>query len=322
MGKRFRVALSFSGDRRAFVEAVAAELATALGGQDRVLYDYYHEAEFARPDLDLHLQDLYHNQSDLVVVFLSAEYERRPWCGVEWRVMRTIIMGKRSEDLMFFRFDNAEIPGIFPLDGYSWIGDRSPREVADLILKRMAVPRPAASARPRPGVVVGGHRLIWENPLVDLANVRRLKAPFPLEGPLREEVLRALRVAEQGLTPLFMTGGGGEQVYQTDDGLTYLREVCDNADGGSQRRLLMAPVPAAATFCPVCKKVLPSGANFCADCGSTEGRPVAAVRALEGEAPKGAGVVAYARSCEACGTTAIGFEAKEPTCLGCGKPWA
>ncbi|MBS1786784.1 MAG: hypothetical protein JST85_03635 [Acidobacteria bacterium] len=52
--RRFAIALSFPGEHRTFVEQVAAHLATTFS-QDRVLYDHYHDAEFARLDLDVYL---------------------------------------------------------------------------------------------------------------------------------------------------------------------------------------------------------------------------------------------------------------------------
>ena len=52
---RFDVALSFPGERREFVAAVADRLAAELG-KERILYDKYHEAEFARPDLSTEMR--------------------------------------------------------------------------------------------------------------------------------------------------------------------------------------------------------------------------------------------------------------------------
>ena len=69
--KRFRIALSFPGEKRAFVEQVANQLASYVG-RDQVLYDKYHEAEFARLGLDTYLQGLYHDNSELIAVFLCA----------------------------------------------------------------------------------------------------------------------------------------------------------------------------------------------------------------------------------------------------------
>ncbi|HEY4309308.1 MAG TPA: TIR domain-containing protein [Pirellulales bacterium] len=136
--KKFQIALSFAGEHRAFVDQVAACLAT-VAGRERVLYDKYHEANFARIDLDTYLQDLYHNHADLIVVFLSTEYESKEWCGLEWRAIRDLIKQRKSETMMLFRFDSAApLPGLFSIDGYIWIGSRDPIDVARLILQRSA----------------------------------------------------------------------------------------------------------------------------------------------------------------------------------------
>jgi hypothetical protein len=134
--KRFRVALSFPGERRAFVEQVAGCLAESLG-RERVLYDKYYEAEFARIDLNTHLQQLYHEQSELIAVFLCAEYERKEWCGLEWRAILDLIKRRQASTVMSLRFDDTEIPGLFSTDGYVSIGDRTPEDIANLILQRL-----------------------------------------------------------------------------------------------------------------------------------------------------------------------------------------
>lgn len=48
--KRFRIAFSFAGEKRDFVAEVAAILAKQFG-QDAILYDKFHSAEFSRSDL-------------------------------------------------------------------------------------------------------------------------------------------------------------------------------------------------------------------------------------------------------------------------------
>jgi hypothetical protein len=137
--KRFRIALSFPGERRAFVEQVAEHLGATIGRKHR-LYDAWYEAEFARPDLDTDLQRLYHDESELIAVFLCADYERKEWCGLEWRAVRDLIKRRQGSAIMPLRFDDTEIPGLFSTDGYVWLGDgRDPREVADLILKRWQI---------------------------------------------------------------------------------------------------------------------------------------------------------------------------------------
>ncbi len=134
--ERFRVALSFPGEHREFLAQVANSLANGLG-RERVFYDKYYEAELARPDLDTYLQRIYHDDSDLIAVFLCADYDKKEWCGLELRVIRDLIKKRSSAAIMPFRFDDTSIPGLFSIDGYIDIGQRSPNDVASLILERL-----------------------------------------------------------------------------------------------------------------------------------------------------------------------------------------
>lgn len=138
--KRFEIALSFPGEYRKQVEAIANNLAEKLG-KDNIFYDKYHEAELARPNLDTHLQTIYHDQSELIVVFLCAEYENKEWCGLEWRALRDLIKKKETAIIMPMRFDQTEIPGLFSIDGYIDIAKRNADEVTQLILQRLEMNR-------------------------------------------------------------------------------------------------------------------------------------------------------------------------------------
>jgi tetratricopeptide (TPR) repeat protein len=143
--RRFRVALSFPGEKRAFVSQVAEYLSQRLG-RERVFYDAYYEAELARPDLDLYLGNIYRNDSDLVVPFFCAPYDRKNWCRLEWRQMRDILLNLEGHRIMPFRFDDTPIPGFLSIDGYLKIEKRSPQEVAELILQRLSGSPVAAPA--------------------------------------------------------------------------------------------------------------------------------------------------------------------------------
>jgi hypothetical protein len=135
-GRRFKVALSFPGEKRGFVSKVAEGLSERLG-RGNVFYDTYYEHELARPDLDTVLQRVYHDNSDLVVVFLCQEYEKKEWCGLEWRAIRDLIKKRRDEDIMFMRFDDSEIRGLYSIDGYIDLSERSPGEVVEFICRRL-----------------------------------------------------------------------------------------------------------------------------------------------------------------------------------------
>jgi len=133
--RRFNVALSFPGQLRAVVEPIA-ELLSQRFNRNRVFYDHFYEPELARPNLDIYLQSIYHDESELVVVFLCADYGEKEWCGLEWRAIRDLIKRRRDKDIMFFRSDDATIPGAFPIDGYIDIKGRTPEEIAKLIIDR------------------------------------------------------------------------------------------------------------------------------------------------------------------------------------------
>jgi hypothetical protein len=133
----FKVALSFPGEHRAFVSVVAEALRNKLGS-DAVFYDFDYQTQLARPNLDTLLQEIYRNKSRLLVVFLSGEYSTKEWCGLEWRAIRDIIKTRQDERVMFVRFDDVEVPGVFSIDGFVDARRFDATSVADLVLKRLA----------------------------------------------------------------------------------------------------------------------------------------------------------------------------------------
>lgn len=135
--KQYRVALSFPGEHRDFVARVANLLADRLG-REHVLYDKFFEAQFARPNQDVILQTLYHDQSELVVVFLCSDYEIKLWPQLEWRAIRSL-MATEDARIMFIRFDDTKVSGVFSnIDGFVEVGDREPAEIAALIMERVS----------------------------------------------------------------------------------------------------------------------------------------------------------------------------------------
>ncbi|HKQ09262.1 MAG TPA: TIR domain-containing protein [Blastocatellia bacterium] len=134
--KRFKVALSFPGEKRRYVSKIAKGLVERLGPTS-IFYDKYFEAELAKPNLDLTLQKIYHEDSELIVIFICKEYEQKDWCGLEWRAIRDVIKNRRDKDIMPMRFDDTKIPGLFSIDGYIDLRKRSANETVDLICQRL-----------------------------------------------------------------------------------------------------------------------------------------------------------------------------------------
>ncbi len=137
-GKRFRIAFSFAGEKRDFVEKVACILARQFG-EAAILYDKFHEAEFARARLGRYLPKLYHDESDLVVVVICRDYMMKEWPGLEWDAIFDLLKKRREDDVTLCRFDNATIDGLFSDAGFIELDDKTPTEFATLILERLAL---------------------------------------------------------------------------------------------------------------------------------------------------------------------------------------
>ena len=135
--KRFRVALSFAGEKRDFVAQVAALLAARFT-EATILYDKYHEAEFGRRDLGFYLPDLYRDQSDLVVVVVCRDYQKE-WCGLEWDAIFDLLKKRKNSEVLLCRFDHAMVQGLYSTAGFVELDDKTPEEATTRILERLAV---------------------------------------------------------------------------------------------------------------------------------------------------------------------------------------
>jgi tetratricopeptide (TPR) repeat protein len=136
-GKRFRVAFSFAGEKRDFVKQVARLLAERFG-EDKILYDKFHEAEFARARLAYLLPEFYRAQSDLIVAVLCDKYEQKEWCGLEWDAIFSHIKEGHEEHVLLGRFDHVDGKGLFGLSGFIELDDMESELFATRILERLA----------------------------------------------------------------------------------------------------------------------------------------------------------------------------------------
>jgi hypothetical protein len=134
--RQYKVALSFSGQIRPLVKRVANRLAERLT-KDRVFYDEFHQGDLARLDLDIYLQNIYHEQSDLLVVFICTGYAQGEWPQLEWRAIRDIIKQRRGDEVIIVRDDDTRIPGILSIDGFIDSRKHDDSEIAEMILYRL-----------------------------------------------------------------------------------------------------------------------------------------------------------------------------------------
>src|SRR5436853_7842085 len=103
--KRFRIAFSFAGEKREFVADVARILPERFG-EDKILYDKFHESEFARARLGRYLPKLYREESELVLVVICRDYPNKEWCGREWDAIFDLLKSRRGNELVLADFDH------------------------------------------------------------------------------------------------------------------------------------------------------------------------------------------------------------------------
>ena len=136
--KRFRIAFSFAGEKRDYVAQVAAVLARQFG-EEAILYDKYHEAEFARYDLGIYLPKLYGEQSDLIVPVLCPNYDAKRWTGWEWLHIYGLLTKSDGQRVMPMRFEYAKADGLSEAAAFIELDDKTPEQAAKLILERLAL---------------------------------------------------------------------------------------------------------------------------------------------------------------------------------------
>lgn len=134
----FDVAFSFPGEVRNYVESIAAELEREIG-PNSYFYDNNYKAQLACPSLDTLLQDIYGNRSKLIVIFLCKKYQEKEWCGIEFRAIKEIIMGRDHQKVMFVKMDEGLVEGVFNTDGYIDGRTHNPAEVAVFIQERISL---------------------------------------------------------------------------------------------------------------------------------------------------------------------------------------
>jgi len=132
--RKYDVALSFAGEDRTYVEAVASSLKRA---GVCVFYDRYEEAELWGKNLYDHLQHVYAEAAEYTVMFVSEAYDRKLWTTWERRAAQSRAFEERREYILPARFDDTDIPGLLKTIGYVDLRQKTPEELSLLILKKL-----------------------------------------------------------------------------------------------------------------------------------------------------------------------------------------
>src|SRR5579872_831777 len=142
---RFEVAISFAGDSKRDVIRRTAQILRQELGPGKVFFDEWFEAEIAGPDAHIVMQNIYRRASRLVVTCVCKRYEEKPWTQEEWRAIQAFERDLRDAGsanlkrlrLLLLRFDDGEIDGIFETAIVPDVRQRSPKQIAELILERL-----------------------------------------------------------------------------------------------------------------------------------------------------------------------------------------
>jgi TIR domain len=135
MPRKFHVALSFAGEDRVYVEAVAAALRS--DGVD-VFYDKFEEVDLWGKDLYTHLSDVYQNSAVFTVMFVSDAYRKKLWTNHERKSAQARAFAESQEYILPAFFDETvEVPGLLRTTGHIGLVDRTPAELAELIVKKL-----------------------------------------------------------------------------------------------------------------------------------------------------------------------------------------
>lgn len=131
---KYDVALSFAGEDRDYVEAVAASLRDK---GVRVFYDNYEQVELWGKDLYSHLDYIYRTASRYCVIFISEHYAAKVWTNHERSSAQARAIEENTEYVLPARFDDTTIPGLRPTIGYLSLKNLEPAEVAAMVQQKL-----------------------------------------------------------------------------------------------------------------------------------------------------------------------------------------
>ena len=130
----YDVCVSFAGENRSYVRAVASELRSS---GIRVFFDEYAQADMWGKDLYTHLDDIYQNAARYCVIFASKHYARNVWPTHERESAQARAIRQHAEYILPARFDATKIPGIRPTVSYVDLRKLKPRQLAALVAKKL-----------------------------------------------------------------------------------------------------------------------------------------------------------------------------------------
>jgi hypothetical protein len=132
----YDVAFSFAGEDRKYVQQVA-DILHKIGA--KVFYDDYERTDLWGKDLFVHLDDVYRKKSRYCVIFVSKSYKEKLWPNHERESAQARAFQSGGEYILPARFDDTEIPGMRPTQGYIDLRSTTPEQLADILLEKLGL---------------------------------------------------------------------------------------------------------------------------------------------------------------------------------------
>jgi len=132
--EKYQVAVSFAGEDRSYVHEFSSILRD-LGIS--VFYDEFEKTDLWGKNLYQHLSEIYKNQCNFCVIFISKSYARKAWTKHELASAQTRAFKENREYILPVRFDDTKLPGVEDITGYLDGTILTPKELAELTLVKI-----------------------------------------------------------------------------------------------------------------------------------------------------------------------------------------
>jgi hypothetical protein len=131
---KYDVALSFAGEDRQVVEAIADDL---RGRGVRVFYDDFDRTKLWGKDLQEHFVNVYMRWSRYAMIFVSEHYQKKVWTRHELKSALARSLSERQEYILPVRLDDTELDGLLPTLGYLDLRRDTPAEICARIIEKV-----------------------------------------------------------------------------------------------------------------------------------------------------------------------------------------
>ena len=135
----YDVALSFAGEDREYVEIIAKSL---KNHGVTVFYDRFETAKLWGKNLYQYLNNIYKNEANYCIVFISEAYKKKAWTRHELASAQDKAFSIDEEYILPIYIDDVEMSGINKTTGHIKASEFSINEIVGIILEKLGFVKP------------------------------------------------------------------------------------------------------------------------------------------------------------------------------------